>query len=182
MVVAPLVMGSGMMPSFDWGSMWLIMVIPSIIVGTVIVLVVFLFLHNERPGSSRVVAPQTPSTLIGGSQQSPQSSQGQSGNSVLGDVYRALSPTLMDDEKRVMGELAGAGGEVLQSDLPRMTNFSKATVSKAIHNLEVRGIIVREKHKWTYWCKINPRLVDRVSRGKIAASAKRELGPESQSA
>ncbi len=83
---------------------------------------------------------------------------------VLGRVVLSLAPTLNDDERRVMDEMAKAGREVLQSDLPKMTDFSKASVSKAIHGLEVRGIVVRERHKWTYWCKVNPRLVERTLR------------------
>ncbi len=180
MVFTPLQMGSGMMPGFDWGSMWLFMVLPSVVVGTIIVVTVFLFLQHERTSPSTLGVTSTPSSPVASLDKQPSDSQVKFGNTALGEVFRSLSPTLMDDEKRVMGELAGAGGEVLQSDLPRMTDFSKATVSKVIHSLEVRGIVVRERHKWTYWCKINPRLVDRVLRGEIVApgSKDRERPPQ----
>ncbi len=169
MVFTPLQMGSGMMPSFDWGSMWLFMVLPSVVVGSIIVVIVSLFLRRERTGPSNIAVNHTSSTSAASLDQQSRTQEGRSENIALGNVFRSLSPTLMDDEKRVVDELARAGGEVLQSDLPRMTDFSKSTVSKVIHSLEVRGIVVREKHKWTYWCKINPRLVERVQRGEIAS-------------
>ncbi len=173
MAFAPLQMGSGMMPSFDWGSMWLLMVLPSVVVGSIIVVIVFLFLRHERTGLATTAPNYAPSIPVASFNHQPSSPPSRPENVALGEVFRSLSPTLMDDEKRVVDELA-RGGEVLQSDLPRMTDFSKATVSKVIHSLEVRGIVVREKHKWTYWCKINPRLVERVRRGEI-------VSPESQS-
>ncbi len=162
-----------MMPSFDWGSMWLLMVLPSVVVGSIIVVIVFLFLRHERTGLATTAPNYAPSIPVASFNHQPSSPPSRPENVALGEVLRSLSPTLMDDEKRVVDELA-RGGEVLQSDLPRMTDFSKATVSKVIHSLEVRGIVVREKHKWTYWCKINPRLVERVRRGEI-------VSPESQS-
>ncbi len=164
MLSSPFQMGSGgMMPGwFDWGSMWLFMVLPAVAVGAALVIVVFLILHYDRTRVPTITPGYSPLTPVAGSDQRPPDNPGQPKDTALGEVFRSLEPTLMDDEKRVMGEMVRAGGEVLQSDLPRMTDFSKATVSKAIHGLEVRGIVLRERHKWTYWCKVNPRLVDRI--------------------
>ena len=169
MFTPPLQMGSGgMMPgSIDWGSMWFFMVLPSVAVLAVIAVIVYLYLGRERTRSLSGPPSSPPPASVTPLGQQSSDRQAQAGNVIMGDVFRTLAPTLMDDEKRVMDELTRAGGEVLQSDLPRMTSFSKATVSKVIHSLEVRGIVVREKHKWTYWCKINPRLVDRVRLGEM---------------
>ena len=155
-------MPGGMMPSgWDWGSMWLMMLLPAIAVGATVVLIAVLFLrqnHSHPPLQSvgSPLSPQGSSPVV-----SVILSQDQPNNEALGRVVRFLAPTLMDDERRVMDEVVRAGGEVLQSDLPGVTDLSKATVSKVIHSLEVRGIIVREKHRWTFWCKVNPRLVER---------------------
>ena len=167
-MVALQMMPGGMMPSgWDWGSMWLMMVIPAVAVVAGILLVVVLVLRNERQPSPIQAATysytQTQPTLT-----VPNATiQGKSpgiNNEAVGKVVLSLAPTLTDDERRVMDELAKAGGEMLQSSLPEMTDYSKATISKVIHSLETRGIVVRERHKWTYWCKVNPRLIERVQR------------------
>jgi len=156
------------MPSgWDWGSMWLLMFLPALAVLAAIVLVVFLVIRQGRQlapvqmTTAPVIQPPT-NSLSAGSQ--PRAEYPKPASSVLGRVVLSIAPTLTNDERRVMDELAGAGGELLQSDLPEKTGYSKATVSKAIHSLEVRGIVVREPHKWTYWCKVNPRLIERVQR------------------
>lgn len=80
-------------------------------------------------------------------------------------LKRALEivrPTLNDDERRVVNEIVKAGGEILQSDLPERTDFSKATVSKLIKSLETMGVVSREKHKWTYWVRISEKLISRT--------------------
>ena len=158
-------MPGGMMPSaWNWASMWLVL-LPTIALVAGILVVLLLLLRNERQPSPVQMttfsppqsqpSPSSPKTTIPVEYSKPESE-------VIGKVLLSLAPTLMDDERRVMDELAKAGGEMLQSNLPEMTGYSKATVSKVIHSLEVRGIIVREPHKWTYWCKVNPRLIERV--------------------
>lgn len=159
-------MPTGMPTGWNWGSAEFTIVIPSIAVGALIIAIMFILFRRDGNGPSNSTNDHTldsRSTPI----EATANMNSQPRSFVLGEVVRTLSPTLMDDEKRLMDNLARAGGEVLQSDLPRMTDFSKATVSKAIHSLEVRGIVVREKHKWTYWCKINPRLIERVQSGEI---------------
>ncbi len=158
-------MPGGMTPTGSGsGSMWLTWtLVASVAVILVAVLIAF-FLRREEPRpatASYVNLTRNQSTqTVGNEATKPLAKQPSVG--ILGEVLKSLAPTLIDDEHRVMDELVKAGGEVLQSDLPRLTNFSKATVSKAIHGLEVRGIVVRERHKWTYWCKVNPRLVERT--------------------
>lgn len=140
------------------------MIVPSLIVGIAVIIILAFFLRREQPRSAPESIPiQTPtiSAQAEGTWRTERSSNPPN-NAILAEVIRSLAPTLTDGERRVMDEMVKAGGEVLQSDLPRMTDFSKATVSKAIHGLEVRGIVVRERHKWTYWCKVNPRLVQRT--------------------
>ena len=157
--------GGGVMPSvWSWGPMWLTWVLLSIAVTAVFIFVLTFYLHREKPNSSTL--PSTPESQTESGRDTgvmgPRTSPDKPSKAVLAEVIKSLAPTLLDDERRVMDELVKAGGEVLQSDLPRLTDFSKATVSKAIHGLETRGIVLREKHKWTYWCKLNPRLVERT--------------------
>ena len=157
-------MPGGMMPSgWDWGSMWVMMVLPGVAIGAAVIAVVILLLRQDRTrgGAYTPDHSQSPPIVIQ-SGPIPSSTLGQPRTILLGEVVRSLAPTLMDGERKVMEEIVRAGGEVLQSDLPQMTDFSKATVSKVIHGLEVRGIVVRERHKWTYWCKVNPRLIERA--------------------
>lgn len=157
-------MPGGMTPSgWDLGSMWLTWIVVLLAVVLVVVLVTFLLRRDDpRPATAYYAdlsrSQSTQTIGVGG----PKTPANPPQTAILGEVLKSLAPTLIDDEHKVMDELVKAGGEVLQSDLPRLTNFSKATISKAIHGLEIRGIVVREKHKWTYWCKVNPRLVERT--------------------
>lgn len=159
-------MPGGMTPTgWDLGSMWLGWILALLAVMLVAVLIAFLLRREEPPPATasyaNLTGNQSTQPVGNGMTKTPAN---RSQTAILGEVLKSLAPTLIDDERRVMDELVKAGGEVLQSDLPRLTNFSKATVSKAIHGLEVRGIVVRERHKWTYWCKVNPRLVERTVR------------------
>jgi len=128
----------------------------------IVAMVVFLFGGLEGRSSARGNGKQQFFSTARSPETQASPSKARLKGDVLGRVVLSLAPTLTDDERRVMDEMARAGGEVLQSDLPKMTDFSKASVSKAIQSLEVRGIVVRERHKWTYWCKVNPRLVERT--------------------
>ena len=154
------------MPSgWDWNSMWLLMLFPALAIIAAVVLVVFLVIRQSSHLSPVQIAPSPltqPPTNSPPAVTQPRVEDPEPARDILGKVVLSMAPTLRDDERRVMDELARAGGELLQSDLPERTGYSKATVSKAIHSLEVRGIVVREPHKWTYWCKVNPRLVERL--------------------
>ena len=77
----------------------------------------------------------------------------------LRKALNLVRPTLTDDERRVLNEVVKAGGEILQSDLPDKSDFSKATVSKVVKSLETMGVITRQKHKWTYWVKLSDKLI-----------------------
>lgn len=141
----------------------------------VVVIVVFLVRYERHPVAPVYGYPQ-PLPAHGPATVQASSPAAGPRSDIMGKVVLSLAPTLMDDERRVMDEMARAGGEVLQSDLPKMTTFSKSTVSKAIHGLEVRGIVVREKHKWTYWCKMNPRLVERTLQSDLRALKSPDVG------
>jgi len=77
----------------------------------------------------------------------------------LKKAMEMVRPALTVDERRILNEVVKAGGEVLQSDLPGRSDFSKATVSKLLKSLETMGVVVREKHKWTYWVRLSDKLV-----------------------
>lgn len=80
----------------------------------------------------------------------------------LSKAVELVRPTITDDERRILNEIVKAGGEILQSDLPEKSDFSKATVSKLIKSLETMGVVTREKHKWTYWVRISEKLISRA--------------------
>ena len=77
----------------------------------------------------------------------------------LKKALNLVRPTLTDDERRILNEVVKAGGEILQSALPRKSDFSKAHVSKLVKSLETMGVITRQKHKWTYWVKLSDKLI-----------------------
>jgi uncharacterized membrane protein len=77
----------------------------------------------------------------------------------LRKAMNLVRPTLTDDERRVFNEVIKAGGEILQSDLPSKSDFSKAHVSKLVKSLETMGVITRQKHKWTYWVRLSDKLI-----------------------
>jgi MarR family protein len=163
-------MPGGMMPATGGSSgTWTLMTL-AVIAGTIAAaaIVVFVLRYERRPAAT-VYGLQQAESAFGPPTVQASSPATRPTSDIMGRVVLSLASTLMDDERRVMDEMARAGGEVLQSDLPKMTGFSKATISKAIHGLEVRGIVVREKHKWTYWCKVNPRLVERTAQSDTVA-------------
>ena len=160
-------MPSGMMPTWDSGSMWLLMLLPTLVlVVGIIIVVVFLLQRERQPNTVQAAAfsPPKPQTDADANSSIVPAPESKAGSDIVGKVVLSLAPTLMDDERRVMDELAKSGGEMLQSDLPDKTGYSKATVSKVIRSLETRAIIVREPHRWTYWCRVNPRLIERVQK------------------
>ena len=70
------------------------------------------------------------------------------------DVKFALR--LLDgDKKKVFSEIVEAGGEILQSDLPTQTNFSKAKITRILDYLERKGLIIRKSYGMTNKVIIN---------------------------
>ncbi len=53
------------------------------------------------------------------------------------------------DEKVVLDTIKKAGGKIIQSDLVKNTEFSKAKVSKILSDLESRKVVRKEKYKRT---------------------------------
>ena len=53
------------------------------------------------------------------------------------------------DEKIILDTIREAGGKIIQSDLVKNTDFSKARVSKILSELEERKVIRKEKYKRT---------------------------------
>ena len=70
------------------------------------------------------------------------------------DVKFALR--LLDgDKRRVFSEIVEAGGEILQSDLPTQTRFSKAKITRILDYLERKGLIIRKSYGMTNKVIIN---------------------------
>jgi uncharacterized membrane protein len=78
------------------------------------------------------------------------------------DVKFALR--LLDGDKRkVFGEVVEAGGEILQSELPTRTGFSKAKITRILDYLERKGLIIRKSHGMTNKVIINRNMRIRTS-------------------
>lgn len=149
--------------SFHAFDMWMWLILSAaILIPIVAVIVLLLTRQNQRmppnavPSPSHIVenAPVTTftekedRTVIRGAQ--------------LRKAVELVRPTLTHDERLILNEIVKAGGEILQSDLPEKSDFSKATVSKLIKSLETMGVIIREKHKWTYWVRLSDKLISRT--------------------
>ncbi len=65
----------------------------------------------------------------------------------LGRRKKPPSEYVVADEKVVLNVIQEAGGKIIQSDLVKSTDFSKAKVSKILSELEERKIIRKEKYK-----------------------------------
>ena len=63
---------------------------------------------------------------------------------------------LLDGDKRkVFSEIVEAGGEILQSDLPTRTNFSRSKITRILDSLERKGLIIRKRYGMTNKVIIN---------------------------
>lgn len=73
-------------------------------------------------------------------------------------------PTLVrlldEDERRMYLEIRDHGGEMYQRDLVALGTFSKAKVTRVLDKLEMKGLVVRERHGMTN----RVRLVSRASK------------------
>ena len=57
---------------------------------------------------------------------------------------------LLDGDKRkVFSEIVESGGEILQSELPVRTGFSKAKITRILDYLEMKGLIARKSYGMT---------------------------------
>lgn len=72
------------------------------------------------------------------------------------EPLRKLEPSELDmrfalrlldgDKRRVLSEIVEAGGEILQSELPIQTGFSKAKITRILDSLERKGLIIRKSY------------------------------------
>lgn len=67
----------------------------------------------------------------------------------LGRRHKPQPEYVVADERLILDAIKKAGGKVIQSDLVKNTEFSKAKVSKILTELEERNIIRKEKYKRT---------------------------------
>jgi len=64
-------------------------------------------------------------------------------------LIEAVITALEGDEKKLIKEIAGHGGEMLQNELVLSLNFSKAKVSRMLTDLEKRGLVVKKQYGLT---------------------------------
>jgi len=145
---------------------WLVLLAAIVILVVVVVVVALLLTRPSQrmPSSVPLPAPAVanpPPTTI-----TQETETTVTRDTQLKKALELVRSTLTDDERRVLNEIVKAGGEILQSDLPEKSDFSKATVSKLIKSLETMGVITREKHKWTYWVRISDKLISRTKNVK----------------
>ena len=63
---------------------------------------------------------------------------------------------LLDGDKRkVFSEIVESGGEILQSELPVRTGFSKTKITRILDSLERKGLIIRKRYGMTNKAIIN---------------------------
>lgn len=67
----------------------------------------------------------------------------------LGRREKPSPEYVVADEKLVLDTIKKAGGKIIQSDLVKNTDFSKAKVSKILSELENRNVVRKEKYKRT---------------------------------
>ena len=67
-------------------------------------------------------------------------------------------------KRRVFSEIVEAGGEILQSDLPTQTHFSKAKITRILNYLENKDLITRKSCGMT-----NKVIINRDSLWKLAS-------------
>lgn len=143
---------------------WLAILVAAVIAATVVPLVLLTYPRRTYPDAESPRSTLASSASMPASAFAPATTQKNGQVPKTDELAKALElvrPTLNNDERRVLGEIVKAGGQVLQSDLPEKSDFSKATVSKVVKSLETMGIVIREKHKWTYWVRISDKLISR---------------------
>ena len=150
------------------GEMYIwLLVLGAVLILAVVVTVLLLTRGTQRTHSDPLPPQPSPASSPAMATNAPATVPAEENDKVsktdeLTKALEAVRPTLNDDDRRVLGEIVKSGGEVLQSDLPEKSDFSKATVSKVIKSLETMGIVIREKHKWTYWVRISDKLISRT--------------------
>ncbi len=60
-------------------------------------------------------------------------------------VFPVKFPGLDQDERRIYRTVLDAGGSIFQGEIVKRTGLSKATVSRIIDRLEVKGILERKR-------------------------------------
>ena len=73
---------------------------------------------------------------------------------------------LLDGDKRkVFSTIVESGGEILQSDLPLQTSFSKAKITRILDYLELKDLVVRQSYGMTNKVIINRDM--RAEKGRV---------------
>ncbi len=65
---------------------------------------------------------------------------------------------LEGDKRKVFKTILDAGGEILQSELPTLTGFSKSKISRILNELESLGLVIKLKYGMTNKVKVNRRI------------------------
>lgn len=73
---------------------------------------------------------------------------------------------LLDADKRnVLKAVIDSGGEMLQSELPARTGFSRAKITRILDDLEGKGLVVRRRHGMTNVVMVSEELRRAIARG-----------------
>jgi uncharacterized membrane protein len=78
------------------------------------------------------------------------------GNDNSSEIDVCFALRLLDGDKRkVFSEIVEAKGEILQSDLPRVTGFSRAKITRILDYLELKRLVIRKSYGMTNKVIIN---------------------------
>lgn len=69
-------------------------------------------------------------------------------------VYDSILPLLKHEEKQVVNFLRDSGGQVQQNKLVLKLNTSKVRVTRILHSLQQKDLIVKERHGLTNMVKL----------------------------
>lgn len=67
---------------------------------------------------------------------------------------KMIANLLKDDEKKVYHEILNSNNEILQNELVRRTNLSKVKITRIVHRLKLKGLVIKERYGLTNKIKL----------------------------
>ena len=75
--------------------------------------------------------------------------EGKAGGNDDPERYKLVMPFLKKDEKMIFSALRDSNGEMLQNKIVQKTGMGKVAVTRALSKLEIKNLVVRERHGLT---------------------------------
>lgn len=67
---------------------------------------------------------------------------------------KMIANLLKEDEKKVYQEILNSNNEILQNELVRRTNLSKVKITRIVHRLKLKGLVIKERYGLTNKIKL----------------------------